>query len=78
MFGYPIENVLLPQHFWESRIHPDDKKRVLDSIPTNNKKHQGSTWESYYRFRKANGDYSHVHDSAHIIYENRRSNHIIY
>jgi len=77
VFGYPIENVLLPQHFWESRIHPDDKKRVLDSIPTNTKKNHGSTWESYYRFRKANGDYSHVHDSAHIIFENGKPSRMI-
>jgi PAS domain-containing protein len=29
MFGYPVENALIPQGFWESRIHPDDKERVL-------------------------------------------------
>src|SRR5450432_3732300 len=29
VFGYPIENAIIPQSFWESLVHPDDKERVL-------------------------------------------------
>ncbi|MFI5193771.1 MAG: PAS domain-containing protein, partial [Chitinophagales bacterium] len=32
VFGYQIENSLIPQQFWESRLHPDDRERVLDKI----------------------------------------------
>ena len=26
VFGYPIENTLIPQSFWEELLHPDDKE----------------------------------------------------
>ena len=31
-FGYQIENALIPQSFWESRLHPDDKGRILTRL----------------------------------------------
>jgi PAS domain-containing protein len=31
-FGYPIENALISRRFWEARLHPDDKGRVLASL----------------------------------------------
>ncbi|MEI9913170.1 MAG: PAS domain-containing protein [Bacteroidota bacterium] len=69
IFGYPIENALIPQSFWENRLHPDDKIRVLTNL--NNIITDGSVciWEEEYRFRKANGEYAYVHDRGHIIYE---------
>src|SRR4030095_13085853 len=69
VFGYNIENALIPQNFWESRLHPDDRggvMRRLDKIIT-----EGSecVWEDEYRFKRANGDYAYVHDRGHIIYD---------
>jgi PAS domain S-box-containing protein len=68
-FGYPIENALIPQSFWENIIHPDDKDRVLTRL--NKIITQGTLplWEDEYRFKKANGEYAYVHDRGHIIYE---------
>ncbi len=69
VFGYPIENALIPQSFWESRIHPDDRAPVLASLHKIIKGTSGSNWEAEYRFKKANGEYAYVIDRGHIIYD---------
>lgn len=68
VFGYPIVNAIVPQHFWENRLHPDDKRRVLKSLSEIIATGTASVWEDEYRFRKADGQYAHVQDRAHIIY----------
>lgn len=72
IFGYPIVNAIIPQRFWESCLHPDDRVRVLarfDAIITEG---SATIWEDGYRFKKANGEYAYVHDRGHIIYEGAR------
>lgn len=69
IFGYAIENALIPQHFWESRVHPDDKERVLASINNFLSENSQLIWETEYRFKRANGEYAYVHDRGHIIYD---------
>ena len=68
VFGYPIENALIPQSFWESRVHPDDKARILAGL---NKVISAGTaiWEDEYRFKKADGKYVYVHDRGHMVYD---------
>ena len=68
-FGYNVENALIPQSFWESCLHPDDKKRVLDRLHETIDKGSGHIWIEEYRFKKANGTYAYVHDRGHIIYD---------
>jgi hypothetical protein len=29
VFGYDIQNALIPQRFWEARLYPDDKVRIM-------------------------------------------------
>jgi PAS domain-containing protein len=69
-FGYDIENALIPQSFWQSCLHPDDRTRILNRL--NSIINDGSTteWEDEYRFQKADGNYAYVHDRGHIIYVN--------
>ncbi|MEO5945447.1 MAG: PAS domain-containing protein [Chitinophagaceae bacterium] len=67
-FGYPIENTLISQNFWESRLHPDDKLRLLTKLNKIISGEPGAIWEEEYRFKKANGEYAYVHDRGHIIY----------
>lgn len=69
VFGYQIENALLPQNFWEHCIHPDDKTRVLAGLKKINEQHNATLWEEKYRFKMANGNYRFVHDRGHIIYD---------
>jgi PAS domain S-box-containing protein len=69
VFGYQIENALIPQNFWLSCLHPDDKKRILSKLNEAINRGSGTVWEDEYRFKKANGEYAYVHDRGHIIYE---------
>ncbi len=69
MFGYPVENALIPQSFWEAQIHPEDKNRILEKIDHILRDNSTGSWEEEYRFRKANGTYAWVHDRGLIIYE---------
>jgi PAS domain S-box-containing protein len=68
VFGYPIVNAIIPQHFWENRLHPDDKHRVLKNLSEIISTGTATVWEDEYRFRKADGQYAYVQDRAHIIY----------
>ena len=69
IFGYKVENALIPQAFWESRIHPKDKLRVLSGVRHAINQKSVCLWEEEYRFQKANGEYASVHDRGHIIYD---------
>jgi PAS domain S-box-containing protein len=68
VFGYPIQNALIPQSFWERCVHPDDLQRITDNLEKTIEE-TGSYWDIEYRFKKSNGEYAHVHDRGHIIYE---------
>jgi PAS domain S-box-containing protein len=67
-FGYPIENALIPNRFWEDRLHPEDKGRVLTSLHAFFANVMAVNWEEEYRFRKFNGDYAHVHVRGQLVY----------
>jgi len=69
VFGYQIENALIPQSFWESRLHPEDKVRLLTRLNKTITEGSVSVWEDEYRFKKADGEYTYVHDRGHIIYD---------
>ncbi len=69
VFGYQIENALIPQSFWENHLHPDDKTRLLDRLNKIFTEGSDSIWEDEYRFQRADGSYAYVHDRAHIIYD---------
>jgi PAS domain S-box-containing protein len=68
VFGYPIVNAIIPQQFWENRLHPDDKLRILTRLNDLIAAGTATVWEDEYRFRKVDGEYAHVQDRAHIIY----------
>jgi PAS domain S-box-containing protein len=68
VFGYDIENALIPQRFWEARVHPDDRVRVLTSVHQFFTESIADDWEQEYRFQKINGEYAHVFDRGHIVY----------
>ncbi|HMH24723.1 MAG TPA: PAS domain-containing protein [Puia sp.] len=68
VFGYPIENTLIPQRFWESLVHPDDKELVLAKLNKIVTERSDPVWEVEYRFKKADGEYAHVQDRGHLFY----------
>jgi PAS domain S-box-containing protein len=69
VFGYKIQNAIIPQSFWENHLHPEDKKGVLIRLNKTISDGAGCIWEDEYRFQKANGDYAWVHDRGQIIYD---------
>jgi PAS domain S-box-containing protein len=69
VFGYPIANAIIPQHFWENRLHPDDRPRILKRLSAIIATGTATVWQDEYRFRKADGQYAYVQDRAHIIYD---------
>lgn len=69
VFGYPIENALIPQIFWERCLHHDDKLRIITGLNKIIKQGSVTTWEEEYRFRKSSGEYAWVHDRGHVIYD---------
>jgi PAS domain S-box-containing protein len=72
VFGYPIENTLVPQSFWEELIHPADKERILRKLGETLGGHT-EIWEVEYRFKKTDGTYAYVQDRAHIFYDEGNS-----
>jgi PAS domain S-box-containing protein len=69
VFGYPVENALIPLPFWQSRLHPDDAGRVLKRLKSMIREGSGAIWEDEYRFKRIDGEYAYVHDRAHLIYD---------
>jgi PAS domain S-box-containing protein len=69
IFGYQIENALIPQSFWEDHIHPDDRALVLKNLNNIKTSEAGGLWEQEYRFKKSNGEYLYVKDRGQIIFD---------
>ncbi|HEY4876522.1 MAG TPA: PAS domain-containing protein, partial [Puia sp.] len=67
IFGYQVENALIPQSFWESRMHPGDRERVINSLKESIAKGSDCLWQEEYRFARVDGTYAYVHDRGHII-----------
>ena len=66
LFGHALDALEPDSGSWTRRIHPDDLKRVLDSI------HgvidgQGEHWSAEYRFARHGGDYAIVSDRGFVI-----------
>jgi PAS domain S-box-containing protein len=68
VLGYQIENALIPQRFWETKLHPDDRVRILTSLHNFFTEGIADEWEEEYRFQRFNGEYAYVHDRAHLVY----------
>lgn len=68
LFGYEPISMADTDRLWRDKIHPDDHGRVLEEM---NKvfSEQGDSWISFYRYRHINGNYRHVFDRAHVLYE---------
>ncbi len=69
VFGYQIVDSFVPQSFWESLLHSDDKNRVLAKLGELFSIGHKETWEIEYRFKKADGDYAYVFDRGRILYD---------
>ncbi|MGV3741265.1 MAG: EAL domain-containing protein, partial [Burkholderiaceae bacterium] len=66
MFGFPPEEIEPTGVSWTNRIHPEDRKRVVDGIyeVINGRE---ENWEDEYRFRRKDGSYAYVLDRGYVI-----------
>jgi PAS domain S-box-containing protein len=55
---------------WSKNIYPEDKERVLDEIQLALANPEQSTWESEYRYIRANGEIAHVSDKGYMVFDN--------
>lgn len=65
-YGYSEHEPVASVEWWTSHIHPDDAMRVereFGELIDNNQ----DTWQSEYRFCKANGEYAVVRDRAYVL-----------
>lgn len=68
LFGYKEEEIEPDVTSWYSRVHPDDRERVVGSI------HKvidngGRQWADEYRFRKSDGSYVTVFDRGYALHD---------
>ena len=66
LFGYQAQDIEAGVESWYSRLHPDDKDRVIASCyaAING---GAMTWSEGYRFRRADGTYAEVLDRGYIV-----------
>jgi PAS domain S-box-containing protein len=66
VFGYPKRQVTNGA-WWEERVHPEDRERVLGKVEAVLVAGGGETWRDEYRFLKADGSYATVADRAYVV-----------
>ncbi len=66
-FGYPESCLITSHQWWQDRLHPDDRKRVItgweQAIADGLQR-----WEDEYRFQTADREYRHIYDRGYIVY----------
>ena len=65
-YGHVPEAVAPTGEWWLSQIHPDDARRIHESI-FRVIDGQGTDWTDEYRFRRADGSYADVLDRGYVI-----------
>jgi len=67
MFGYSLEELGNDAAWWEERLHPEDRERVLANTEAARRSSDEKTWTEEYRFRHADGSYVTVVDRAYVV-----------
>jgi PAS domain S-box-containing protein len=65
VWGYQLDTPEVDATWWQSRIHPDDRERIISSL--NKALESEERWSGAYRFQRADGTYGQVVDRAVII-----------
>lgn len=70
IFGYPDDATREKSQnysLWQSRVHPDDTKRVVKTLRDAIKTPTKQFWQEQYRYLKADGTYAYVMDRGYMI-----------
>lgn len=68
MFGYRAEDVEPAGAWWEDRIHPEDRERIVSSLQELIRS-GGTVWTAEYRFRRRDGTHAIVVDRGYILHD---------
>ncbi|MBW4460369.1 MAG: PAS domain-containing protein [Nodosilinea sp. WJT8-NPBG4] len=66
LIGYGDEDIEASYDWWRSRLHPDDRQRLLASIQTA-LEGDATRWTDEYRFRCRDGRYAYIMDRGYVI-----------
>ena len=66
-FGWPEAPPRTSAKWWEQRIHPDDRERVLKSIHAVIADPTGDRWQAEYRFERGDGTLADVLDRGSVL-----------
>lgn len=68
MFGYEKPAGRTERGFWLEKVHPDDRRAVVDSLEEiiSSRKSQ---WSREYRFQKHSGQYAHILDRGYVLHD---------
>ncbi|MDC4225793.1 MAG: PAS domain-containing protein [Candidatus Manganitrophus sp.] len=67
IFGYTTGEIESGIESWTTRIHPEDKERVLAGTHAIIE-HGGQFWSAEYRFRRADGSYATILDRGYVVH----------
>src|SRR5206468_1916929 len=67
-FENPNEPPADPMSWWRSRIHPDERQRIRDSVQAVIAL-RGAFWSEEYRLQRPDGSFAHVHGRACFAYD---------
>jgi PAS domain S-box-containing protein len=68
LFGYTAEMIAPDAAWWIERVHPDDRDRVREVLPTSGTS-PPAQYAIEYRFRRADGSYADVLDRGFVMYD---------
>lgn len=66
LFGYCPEEVESTVESWTSRIHPEDRDRIVDEVHQAIRERK-SSWTGEYRYQHSNGSHVYVLDRGNVI-----------
>ncbi|WP_128543391.1 PAS domain S-box protein [Larkinella soli] len=72
LFGYRPSEVEPDSRSWTSRIHPDDRDRVVEEVNAVIRV-GGRHWSGEYRFLRSDGTYAYVFDRSFTVLEDGRA-----
>lgn len=66
-FGYETSNRINTFAFWLKHIHPEDRKKVKESLAQFMKSNKPNLWMDEYRFKRSDGNYAMVVNKGYLI-----------
>ena len=67
VFGYSVEEWTGPDRLWRSRLHPDDRERVVAAVEAHASTHE--PFDQEYRFQHRDGRWMWIRDQAVVVHD---------